>query len=86
MPRFEERIGSWVCPKIQEDVIFGRYMDPAASAKRIWRPLRRRRALKSVASFQGQVRGLPLRLLSKACSEVMRISSFAFPWILSNQP
>jgi len=31
MPRFEEEVGSVVCPKIQEDVIFGRYMDPAAS-------------------------------------------------------
>jgi C_GCAxxG_C_C family probable redox protein len=31
MPRFEEEVGSVVCPKIQEDVVFGRYMDPAAS-------------------------------------------------------
>jgi C_GCAxxG_C_C family probable redox protein len=31
MPRFEDEVGSVVCPKIQEDVIFGRYMDPAAS-------------------------------------------------------
>jgi C_GCAxxG_C_C family probable redox protein len=31
MPRFEEEVGSVVCPKLQEDVIFGRYMDPAAS-------------------------------------------------------
>ncbi len=31
MPRFEEELGSVVCPKLQEDVIFGRYMDPAAS-------------------------------------------------------
>jgi len=31
MPRFEEEVGSILCPKIQEDVIFGRYMDPAAS-------------------------------------------------------
>lgn len=31
MPRFEETVGSVVCPKIQEDVIFGRYIDPAAS-------------------------------------------------------
>ena len=31
MDRFEEKVGSVVCPKIQEDVIFGRYMDPAAS-------------------------------------------------------
>ena len=31
MPRFEKEVGSVLCPKIQEDVIFGRYMDPAAS-------------------------------------------------------
>jgi C_GCAxxG_C_C family probable redox protein len=31
MPRFEEEVGAVVCPRIQEDVIFGRYMDPAAS-------------------------------------------------------
>jgi C_GCAxxG_C_C family probable redox protein len=31
MPRFEEEVGSLICPKIQEDVVFGRYMDPAAS-------------------------------------------------------
>lgn len=31
MPRFEEQTGSFLCPKLQEDVVFGRYMDPAAS-------------------------------------------------------
>jgi C_GCAxxG_C_C family probable redox protein len=31
MPCFEEEVGSVVCLKIQEDVVFGRYMDPAAS-------------------------------------------------------
>ena len=31
MPRFEQEVGAVVCPKIQEDVVFGRYMDPAAS-------------------------------------------------------
>jgi C_GCAxxG_C_C family probable redox protein len=31
MPRFEEEAGAVVCPRIQEDVVFGRYMDPAAS-------------------------------------------------------
>ena len=31
MPRFEEEAGAVVCPKLQEDVVFGRYMDPAAS-------------------------------------------------------
>jgi C_GCAxxG_C_C family probable redox protein len=31
MPLFEEQVGAVVCPKIHEDVVFGRYMDPAAS-------------------------------------------------------
>jgi C_GCAxxG_C_C family probable redox protein len=31
LPRFEEQVGAVVCPKIHEDVVFGRYMDPAAS-------------------------------------------------------
>ena len=29
--RFKEELGSIMCPEIQEDVIFGRYMDPRAS-------------------------------------------------------
>jgi C_GCAxxG_C_C family probable redox protein len=31
MPRFEEQAGALVCPKLHEDVVFGRYMNPAAS-------------------------------------------------------
>jgi hypothetical protein len=31
MARFQEQVGAVVCPKIHEDVVFGRYMDPAAS-------------------------------------------------------
>jgi C_GCAxxG_C_C family probable redox protein len=31
LKRFEEEIGAVTCRKIQEDVIFGRYMDPGAS-------------------------------------------------------
>ncbi len=31
MARFEEKVGAVVCPKIHEDVVFGRYMDPVAS-------------------------------------------------------
>ena len=31
MPRFEEKVGAVTCPTIHEDVVFGRYMDPAAS-------------------------------------------------------
>jgi C_GCAxxG_C_C family probable redox protein len=31
MPRFEQQTGALTCPKLHEDVVFGRYMDPAAS-------------------------------------------------------
>ena len=31
IPRFEEEAGTILCPKIQEDVIFGSYMDPRGS-------------------------------------------------------
>lgn len=31
MRRFEEQVGAFLCPEIQEDVVFGRYMDPGAS-------------------------------------------------------
>ena len=31
MPRFEEEVGAVTCAKIHEDIVFGRYMDPAAS-------------------------------------------------------
>ena len=31
MPRFEQLTGALTCPKLHEDVVFGKYMDPAAS-------------------------------------------------------
>ena len=31
MPRFEGQAGAVVCPKLHENIVFGRYMDPAAS-------------------------------------------------------
>lgn len=31
MPRFERQAGAVTCPELHEDVVFGRYMDPAAS-------------------------------------------------------
>jgi C_GCAxxG_C_C family probable redox protein len=30
IPRFEEEVGSIYCPRIQQDVVFGKYMDPRA--------------------------------------------------------
>ena len=31
IPRFEEEVGSIYCPRIQQDVVFDKYMDPRAS-------------------------------------------------------
>ncbi len=31
MPRFEQEAGALTCPRLHQDVVFGRYMDPAAS-------------------------------------------------------
>jgi C_GCAxxG_C_C family probable redox protein len=31
IPRFEEEVGTILCPKIQEDVVFGTYLDPRGS-------------------------------------------------------
>jgi C_GCAxxG_C_C family probable redox protein len=31
LPRFEAELGSIICAQIQEDVVFGRFMDPRAS-------------------------------------------------------
>jgi C_GCAxxG_C_C family probable redox protein len=31
MSRFEEAVGAFTCPKIQENIVFGKYMDPTAS-------------------------------------------------------
>lgn len=31
MPRFEKQAGALTCPKLHEEVVFGKYMDPAAS-------------------------------------------------------
>jgi len=31
IPRFEEEVGSIYCPRIQQDVVFDRYMDPRGS-------------------------------------------------------
>jgi C_GCAxxG_C_C family probable redox protein len=35
MPRFEQQAGALICPKLHEDVVFGRYMDPAASLEKM---------------------------------------------------
>ena len=34
IPKFKEELGTINCPEIQEEVIFGRYMDPRGSAEK----------------------------------------------------
>ena len=64
MPRFEEELGSVLCPKIQEDVIFGRYMDPAASEENM-------EAFAKAKGFEkcGLVPGIGARLASEIIIE-----------------
>jgi len=35
MPRFEDEVGSVLCPKIQEEIVFGRYMDTRRSPENL---------------------------------------------------
>ena len=66
MPRFEEELGSVLCPKIQEDVIFGRYMDPAASEENM-------EAFARAKGFEkcGVVPGIGARLATEIIIESM---------------
>jgi len=66
MPRFEEELGSVLCPKIQEDVIFGRYMDPAASEENM-------EAFAKAKGFEkcGLVPGIGARLATEIIIESM---------------
>ncbi len=66
MPRFEEELGSVVCPKLQEDVIFGRYMDPAASEENM-------QAFAEAKGFEkcGLLTGIGARLAAEIIIESM---------------
>jgi C_GCAxxG_C_C family probable redox protein len=66
MPRFEEEVGAVVCPKLQEDVIFGRYMDPAASPENM-------EAFAQAKGFEkcGLLPGIGARLASEIIIESM---------------
>ena len=62
IPRFEATLGSTLCPKIQEDVVFGRYLDARASAE-------------NMAAFQGE-RGyakcaLPAGIAARLAAEII---------------
>ncbi len=66
MSRFEEKVGSVTCPKLQEDVIFGRYMDPAASPENM-------EAFAMAKGFEkcGLLPGIGARLASEIIIESM---------------
>ncbi len=66
MPRFEEEAGSVVCPKLQEEVVFGRYMDPAASPENM-------EAFATAKGFEkcGVFPGIGARLASEIIIESM---------------
>jgi C_GCAxxG_C_C family probable redox protein len=66
MPRFEEEVGAVVCPKLQEDVIFGRYMDPAASPENM-------KAFAQAKGFEkcGLLPGIGARLAAEIIIESM---------------
>jgi C_GCAxxG_C_C family probable redox protein len=66
MSRFEEEVGAVVCPKLQEDVVFGRYMDPAASPENM-------EAFAQAKGFEkcGLLPGIGARLASEIIIESM---------------
>jgi C_GCAxxG_C_C family probable redox protein len=67
MPRFEEKVGAVVCPKIHEDVVFGRYMDPAASPENM-------EAFAQAKGFEkcGLLPGIGARLAAEIIIESLR--------------
>jgi C_GCAxxG_C_C family probable redox protein len=67
MPRFEEQVGAVVCPRIHEDVVFGRYMDPAASPANM-------AAFAEAQGFEkcGLMPGIGARLAAEIIIESMR--------------
>ncbi len=67
MPRFEEEVGAVVCPKIHEDVVFGRYMDPAASQENM-------EAFARAKGFEkcGAVTGIGARLAAEFIIDSMK--------------
>jgi C_GCAxxG_C_C family probable redox protein len=67
MPRFEEQVGAVVCPKLQQDVVFGRYMDPAASPENM-------QAFANAKGFEkcGLLTGIGARLAAEIIIESMQ--------------
>jgi C_GCAxxG_C_C family probable redox protein len=67
MSRFEKEIGAVVCPKIHEEVVFGRYMDPAASLENM-------EAFAAAKGFEkcGLMPGIGARLAAEIIIESLR--------------
>jgi C_GCAxxG_C_C family probable redox protein len=67
MPRFEEQVGALTCPRIHEDVVFGRYMDPAASLENM-------EAFAQAKGFEkcGLVTGIGARLAAELVLDSMQ--------------
>ncbi len=66
MPRFEEQVGSVLCPAIHEKVVFGRYMDPAAGPRNM-------QAFAAAQGFEkcGLLPGIGARLAAELIIESM---------------
>jgi len=64
MPRFEEELGAVTCPDVQEKVVFGRYMDPAASPENM-------KAFEEASGFEkcGIAPGIGARIASEIIIE-----------------
>ncbi|MBN2243904.1 MAG: C_GCAxxG_C_C family protein [Acidobacteria bacterium] len=64
MPRFEKEVGALTCPRIQEEVVFGRYMDPAAGPENM-------KAFEKAKGFEkcGLIPGLGARLAAEIIIE-----------------
>jgi C_GCAxxG_C_C family probable redox protein len=67
MPRFDEEVGSVTCPRIHEEVVFGRYMDPAASPQNM-------EAFAQAKGFEkcGLLTGIGARLAAELILDSMR--------------
>ncbi len=68
MPRFEKEVGAVTCPQIQEKVVFGRYMDPAASPENM-------SAFEQARGFEkcGLVPGIGARLAAEIIIDTLTV-------------
>lgn len=67
MPRFKEQVGAFVCPRLQENVVFDRYMDPGASPENM-------EAFAEAKGFEkcGLLTGIGARLAAEIIIESMK--------------